>query len=328
MRFAHPQMLWLILPALAAAWWIWYRIEGRRASLLHPAPAASKERWSGKVARWLPPILKTAALILIVVGLARPQRISSVAGESGRGVDILLLIDTSESMNAIDFKPSNRLDAAKDTALRFVSGRVHDRIGLVIFGGAALLASPLTLDYDALATRLSELKAGMTHAPGTAIGDGIVTGVNHLRHSTAKSRIMILLTDGRSNADLIDPITAAKTAKTFGIRIYTIGTAKKGTSLIPIDDPVRGRVMARLDEDLDEETLERVASISGGKYYRATNLGELRSIYAAIDKLEKSEVELPRIISRNDIYRYPVGAAVLLLLLQMTLVNTLLLRWP
>jgi len=240
----------------------------------------------------------------------------------------MLAMDTSLSMAALDFKPGNRLDAAKETARRFVLGRAQDRMGLVVFGGATQLACPLTADSEALLSQLEGLEPGMTKTDGTALGDGIVSAVNHLKASDAKSRIAILLTDGRHNAGTIDPLTAARAALSFGIRVYTIGAAKKGTSLLPVDDPLRGRVLVPLEEDLDEELLSEIARITGGSYFRATNLRELREIYDTIDKLEKSQVRLPDIVSREELYPFPVLAAALLLLLEAALANTLLLRWP
>lgn len=336
MRFAAP-LFWLLLLAVLAALWRAILLEkARRPTLTFPGPLLSSDKSTRPLAtrslawlaRWLSLALTGGALVLIVAGLARPQKTRSRLQGLGRGIDIMLVTDVSLSMNALDFDPISRLDAAKDTALRFLRGRVQDRIGLVVFGGAALLACPLTHDYGALSERLGALEGGMTHVDGTAIGDGIVSGVNHLKASDAKSKIMILLTDGRSNSGLIDPITAAKTAAAYGIKVYAIGTAIKGESILPVDDPQRGRVMVRIQDDLDEETLAEVARIGGGNYWRATSLKELRSIYAEIDRLEKSAVKLPEIVSHDDLYAFPTAAAALLLLLEAALSGTLLMRWP
>jgi Ca-activated chloride channel family protein len=240
----------------------------------------------------------------------------------------MLAMDTSTSMSALDFAPLSRIDAAKDTARRFVEGRAQDRIGVIVFGGAPQLASPLTADYDAVYQVLDGLTPGMTQTDGTAIGDGIISAVNHLKDSDAKSKIIIMLTDGRSNTGLIDPITAAKTAASLGIKVYTIGCGKRGQSVMPVDDPVQGRVMVTIDDDLDEDLLDQIARMTDARYFRATSLKELREIYATIDKLEKSQVKLPDVVSRDDRYRFPVAAAALLLLLEAVLSNTWLLRWP
>jgi Ca-activated chloride channel family protein len=198
---------------------------------------------------------------------------------------------------------------------------------MVVFGGAPMLACPLTLDYDALIGRIEDMSAGMTGVDGTALGEGIISALNHLKAGTAKTKVIILLTDGRGNVGL-DAATAAKTAAALGVKIYAIGTAKRGESVMPVDDPSLGRVMVRVEEDLDEEGLLEVARITDGKYWRATNLTELRSIYAEIDKLEKTKVKLPEIVSRADLYGLPVLAAALILLAEALLSQGLLLRWP
>lgn len=329
MKFAYPRLLFLFLPALAALGWAVRMEMGKRASLIFTADVWDQPRsWNLLMARWGSLGLRALALSLVIVGLARPQKVMSRFQGTGKGIDIMMVLDTSLSMNALDFEPGNRMEAAKDTARRFILGRVQDRIGLTVFGGAPLLSCPLTTDYDAVQTRLTEIDAGMTHADGTAIGDGLISGVNHIKDSDAKSKILILLTDGRSNTGLIDPITAAKTAQPYGIKIYTIGTAKRGESIMPVDDPQHGRVMVRITDDLDEESLSEIARIGGGKYFRATNLKELRDIYAEIDRLEKSTVKLPDIVSHADLYRYPVAWACGLLLLELALSSTLFFRWP
>ncbi|MCX5796353.1 MAG: VWA domain-containing protein [Elusimicrobia bacterium] len=330
MRFAHPWMLLGVLPALAAAWWAAARLEpDNRPTLPYPALGAFAAEPSLRplLARWLPLGLRLLALLLVCVGLARPQKVTRQLQGWGEGIDMMLALDTSLSMNALDFQPLSRVEAAKDTAARFVRGRVEDRIGMVVFGGAPMLACPLTLDYDALIERIQGLSAGMTGADGTALGEGIISALNHLKAGKAKTKIIILLTDGRGNVGL-DAVTAAKTAAALGVKIYAIGTAKRGESLMPVDDPNLGRVMVRISDDLDEEGLLEVARLSGGKYWRATSLSELRSIYSEIDRLEKTKVKLPEIVSRADLYGLPVLAAALLLLLEAALSQGLLLRWP
>lgn len=330
MRLAHPWLLLAAIPVLAAAWWFATRQEpGRRPTLPFPALGtfAAAQSPRARLARWLPVGLRVLALLLLCLGLARPQKVTRRLQGWGQGIDIMMALDTSLSMNALDFQPFSRVDAAKDTAARFVRGRVEDHIGLVVFGGAPMLACPLTLDYDALIGRIAGLSAGMTGVDGTALGEGIISALNRLKAGTAKTRILILLTDGRGNVGL-DAVTAAKTAAAVGVKIYAIGTAKRGESLMPLDDPNLGRVMVRVGEDLDEETLLEVARITNGKYWRATNLSELRSIYAEIDKLEKSKVKLPETVSRADLYAGPVLAAALLLLAEVGLAQGLLLRWP
>ncbi|MBI4679427.1 MAG: VWA domain-containing protein [Elusimicrobia bacterium] len=328
MTLAHPYLLLLAAAALAACWWYGRSIEPRQSALTFPRIRAEKPSWRTQAARHLSPALKTAVLVLIAFGLARPQKVSSSAQGIGEGIDIILLLDTSTSMAALDFQPENRLYAAKDTATRFVRGRVQDRIGLVIFGGAAMLSCPLTLDYEALAGRIAELEPGMTHADGTAIGDGIVTGVNHIKNSDGKSKVLILLTDGRHNTGVIDPLTAAKVARTFGVKIYTVGCAKRGEALMPVDDPKFGRVMMRIKDDLDEDILTEIARLTDGRYWRATSLSELREVYSDIDRLEKTKVKLPEVVSRADRYHFPAALAAILLMAELALCSTFFLRWP
>lgn len=330
MTLAHPYALLLLVPAAAAAAWALLGWKRRQSALPFPASPGFWSSAAGlraRLTRLLPPALKSAALLLVVFSLARPQRVKSQLRGLGQGIDIMLAMDTSLSMSATDFSP-NRLEAAKDTARRFIEGRAEDRIGIVVFGGAPQLSSPLTLDYDALQGVLQTLVPGMTQTDGTAIGDGLVSALNHLKGSEAKSKIIILMTDGRSNTGVIDPVTAAKTAAAMGVKVYTIGTAQRGEALMPFDDPQRGRVMVRIDDDLDEELLTQIAQLTDGRYFRATNLKELQEIYATIDKLEKSRVKLPDVVSRDDIYRPFVLLAALLLLAEEALSATWLLRWP
>lgn len=332
MTFAHPWVLWLALPPLLALWWAHGR-PAARAALSFPA---SEGFWSAPpskaalLSRWLPASLKAAAAVLLAVGLARPQKTLPTLGGRGQGIDIMLTVDTSLSMRAEDLFP-NRLEAAKDTALRFIRGRVQDRIGLVAFGGAGVLACPLTLDYGALTERLQGLAPGMTRADGTAIGDGIAAAANHLRAGDAKSRVMILLTDGRSNVGGVDPVTAARAAQAFGIKIYAIGAARRGASVMTVPGTGLLGIMpqkVQIEEDLDEGLLTELARLTDGRYFRAENLGQLRDVYATIDKLEKSETRLPPAAAKDDLYRLPVLAAALLLLTQALLSRSLLMRWP
>lgn len=293
---------------------------GERLRARHPSVRA-------RAARWAPPVLLGLVLILIAAALARPQKISKLLGSEGEGIDIMLSIDSSLSMKAVDFKPT-RIDVAKATAKRFVQGRAQDRIGLTTFGGAPLLLCPPTFDYDALLGRLDELDAGMTRADGTAIGDGLASAVSRLKDTSAKSKVIILLTDGRSNTGVVDPLTAAKAAAAYGIKVYPIGVAGKGDSAMTIDDPRYGRVTVPVTDDLDEELLSEIARLTTGKAYRAKDGGELKNIFAEIDRLEKSKVALPKIAAVGDLHTWPLIAALLLLLLESALTAGPLLRWP
>ncbi|NNN07505.1 MAG: VWA domain-containing protein [Elusimicrobia bacterium] len=328
MRFADPWALLLAPLAWAAAALVLTR--GRDAALAYPAGELGRRlppSLRARLSRLAPPLVSAAALSLAAVGLARPQSVKLLPGGDGRGIDIMLTVDTSLSMSSIDIKP-NRITAAKEIAKAFVRGRVDDRIGLVTFGGAPLLACPLTVDRDALVERLDSLYPGMTKVDGTAIGDGLVSAANRLKDGTAKSKVIVLLTDGRSNTGIVDPITAAKTAAAIGAKIYAIGTAGRGTALMEVDDPKYGKQMVPTDDDLDDALLAQLASITGGKSYRAETRGELEKIFQEIDGLEKSEVKHPDIVAVADRHEPALAAAALILLAESALAATALLRWP
>lgn len=328
MRLLHPWLLLLVLPALAAGAAALLLSAGAKLSL--PSGERLRARapsLRARAARAATPVLLTLALCLIATALTRPQKTVKFAGGEGEGIDIMLSIDSSLSMKAVDFKPT-RVDAAKATARRFVLGRAQDRIGLTTFGGAPLLLCPPTLDYDALLGRLDELDAGMTRADGTALGDGLASAVARLRDSTAKSKVIILLSDGRANTGVVDPLTAAKAAASYGIKVYAIGVASKGESSMTIDDPRYGRVTVPVTDDLDEELLAEIARLTDGKAYRAQDGGELKNIFSAIDRMEKSKVALPKIAAVGDLNQWPLAAALVLLLLESALSAGPLLRWP
>ena len=331
MRWEEPYWLLAVLPAAAAAWAAWHWLESRRASWSFPdggALAHLAHGWGPSLAREIPYALRAAALVLCAAALARPQAVRRQAAGLTEGIDILLAMDTSTSMRALDFAPLDRIGAAKETAKRFITGRTADRIGVLDFGGAPLLNCPLTLDYDAVNDTIDSLEPGMTGVEGTAIGDGITAAVNHLRPGRAKSKVIILLTDGRSNTGLIDPLTAAKAAAAYGIKIYTIGTGKRGQSLIPIDQPGGGRALVPIDDDLDDEILTQIAEATGGKYFRAQSLRELSLIYSEIDRMEKAPVERPQTVSYTDLYPWFLVPALLLLSSEVWLTRTWLLRVP
>lgn len=331
MRFATPWAL-ALLP-LVAAWAVWgarRRLRGRATlpfSVGHLLAGVRAPRFDAP--RWVPLILRAAALLLLVVAAARPQQVLRRALPPNSGVDILLAIDTSPSMQALDIKPGNRLEAARRTARDFIQKRVNDRIGIVVFGGSAFISCPLTLDYESLLDFLDHVAINMTESDGTAIGDAIATAVNHLRGSQARSKVIVLLTDGRSNQGFItDPVLAAKTASSFGIKIYTIGTARKGKAPYPVQHPVYGTIIQQVDDDLDEETLQKIAQETAGEYYRAESLEQLQSIYDRIDALERSEVDVPEVVSYIDLFHLLLVPALALLALETVLTRTLLMTLP
>lgn len=275
----------------------------------------------------LPRRLMYAALFLAIWALARPQTVLKGEEARAKGIDIMLVMDTSESMRALDFDPLDRMAAAIRAAKNFVTRRQHDRIGLTVFAGVSFLACPLTLDYAALVEYLDEVEVGMTGTQNTAIGSGIATALNHLKKSTAKSKILIVLTDGRSNAGEVDPVTAAKAAQSLGVKIYTIGVGIRGESKIPVNDPLWGKRLVPIQEDLDEPTLLEVARVTEGNYFRATSAKELDKIYAEIDQLEKTDVDAPTPAAYQDKYLMWLLWAMLLmgsgLILQRTIWRTL-----
>ena len=290
-RFASPEFLWLLLLIPAAAYYFWWRrkrmVTELQFSSLQPFEKVSKtfrERL-----QHTPVALRFLGLACLIVALARPQSVSSRQNVSTEGIDIVLLLDVSGSMVAEDFTP-NRIEAAKRVAEEFIDGRQNDRIGLVIFSGVSFTQCPLTTDYTVLKRLLRQVKNGMV-VDGTAIGMAIANGVNRLKDSQAKSKVMILLTDGVNNRGEIDPITAAKIAATYGVRIYTIGVGARGEAPYPVQTPF-GIRRQLIPVDLDEKTLTTVAEMTGGKYFRATDDNTLKAIYKEINKMERSKIEV------------------------------------
>ena len=266
------------------------------------------------------------AIILIIIALARPQEVSKSDIPPAKGVDIILCMDTSGSMAALDFKP-NRLEAAKKAAIDFIKRRSNDRIGVVVFGETAIMTCPLTLDYPAIMEFIDMIYLKMIDSKGTAIGDAIMTSVNHIKTTAAKSKIILLLTDGRSNAGIIsDPVYAAKIAKTFDIKIYTIGTASKGKAEIPTGNPLNP--IGYIDEDLDEATLMEISNITEGKFFRAKNRKDLREIYSLIDSMEKTEFDVKIFSNYTDLYPYFLFPAIILLLMVFLLEKTYFMKIP
>ena len=273
------------------------------------------------------PVLKAAMFLLLIAALARPSSVASDKEYQTLGVDIIIALDISGSMLAEDFQPENRIFVAKQEAVKFIQGRENDRIGLVVFSKKAFTQCPLTLDYRILIELLSEIRVGMI-ADGTAIGMGIATAVNRLRDSNAKSKVIILLTDGENNAGNIDPITAAELAKSFNIKIYTIAVGKGGMVPFPVDDPLFGKRYVQADVEVDETTLKRIADITGGLFFRARDTAALSEIYERINKLEKSEVKVKEYRSYNELFPLFLIPALFLLLFDIVLRRTLLLKVP
>ena len=319
--FKHPWAL-LLMPLLGLLASLARAQSARRLnSAGMPAPLPALRTTRARMFAILPFWGRVLAITLLIFALARPQKASRGEAPPAEGIDIMLALDTSYSMAAEDFPPYNRLEAAKKAAADFVKKRRDDRIGVTVFGGTALLACPLTLDYQSVLEMLEASYLNMTRADGTAVGDAIVTAVNHLKESKAKSKVIVLLTDGRSNTGLVTDLNlAAKTAQAYDIKIYTIGTAGKGRAQISTGDPMQPVIY--IDEDLDEPTLREIAGLTGGEFYRAKNYAELDKIYSRIDSLEKTRFEAKSYTNYAELYLYFLAPALALLALLFILERT------
>ena len=273
----------------------------------------------------LPFVLRSIAVALLIIALARPQSFATGENVYTEGIDIAVVLDISGSMLAEDFKP-NRLEAAKDVIDEFIAGRTSDKIGLVVFSGKSFTQCPLTIDYSVLRNLLGEIKSGMIE-DGTAIGLAIANGVNRLKDSKAKSKILILLTDGVNNAGEVDPITAANIAQTFGIRIYTVGVGTRGNAPYPFQTPF-GVQYQMVPVEIDEAILQQVADITDGNYFRATDNKKLEEIYKEIDKMEKTRVEITSYRNAKELFYNWALAGLLLLFTEIVLSRTYLRRLP
>jgi Ca-activated chloride channel family protein len=327
-RFEDPGVLALLAIVPIAAWVRW-RLERRRTGTLRYAAVDSVLEARAGLSRWkprIPWVLRTLALAALIFALGRPQTGATSESVLTEGIDIVLAIDISTSMLAEDLEP-NRLVAAKAVAADFVTGRRNDRIGLVAFAGQAFTQVPLTLDYSVVTSLLAELDPGMI-TDGTAVGMGLATAVKRLQASDAESKVVILLTDGRSNAGEIGPVTAAQMAEALGVRVYTIGAGSRGTARVPVDDPFRGRVYATMRVDIDEESLQQIAEATGGRYFRATDTESLAAIYEEIDRLETTEIEVENFTQYEERFPLLVGLGLLLVVAEATLSRTLLRKLP
>ncbi len=259
------------------------------------------------------PFVWAAGMVLLTVALARPRSGVTYEEYLTRGVDIILTLDCSGSMLSEDFKPDNRLAVAKAVVKDFVKSRPNDRLGLVVFSGQAFTQCPLTLDHGILLTFLDKVEVGLIE-DGTAIGNALAISVDRLTKSDAKSKVIVLLTDGQNNRGEVDPLTAAQIAQTFGIKVYTVGVGTKGFAMMPVEDPVFGKRYVQMQVNIDEDVLTKIAQKTGGKYFRATDPEKLKEIYQTIGSLEKSEVKTRQQVSWNDHYRWFLVPGLLLLL--------------
>ena len=266
------------------------------------------------------------AVPLMIVALARPQNVEDQSRTNAEGIDIVLAIDVSTSMLAQDFKP-DRITAAKEVAASFVADRPTDRIGLVVFAGESLTQSPLTTDQSTLQTMLARIRSGVIE-DGTAIGNGLATSINRLRESDAKSKVIILLTDGVNNRGQISPLTAAEIAKEYGIRVYTIGVGTRGQAPYPATDMFGNQTVVMADVEIDEQVLTSIAEQTGGQYFRATDKQKLEAIYDQINTLEKSKVEVSQYTVLHEEYLPYLLAALAVLVLEFVMRYLILKRIP
>jgi len=271
-------------------------------------------------------VFRIIALSALIVAFARPQTGITSETVTAEGIDIVLVVDISSSMLAEDLQP-NRLEAAKAVAAEFVMGRRNDRIGLVVFAGQAFTQVPLTLDYSVVTDLLGQMEVGMIQ-DGTTVGMGLATAVKRLQASDAESKVIVLLTDGRSNTGEIGPVTAAQMAQALGVKVYTVGAGSRGTARVPVDDPTVGRRYVNMQVDVDEPTLQEIAELTGGRYFRATDTESLSQIYGEIDALETTEIEVQNFTSYGELFHYPLAAGLLLLVLEVGVGQTVLRKLP
>ncbi len=328
MHFASPYYLWLLtLLVPMIGYYVWRALQGGASiQISSVAGVVRAPRTVRYYLRHLPFVLRAAAFALLVVALARPQDIEQNVRSNTEGIDIMLAIDVSGSMLARDFKP-DRITAAKEVAGSFIADRYGDRIGLVAFAGEAFTQSPLTTDQSTLQTLLARIRSGLIE-DGTAIGNGLATAINRLRESDAKSKVIILLTDGVNNRGEIAPMTAAEIAKAQGIRVYTIGVGTEGMAPYPAIDMGGNLIFVNQKVEIDEKVLKAISDMTGGRYFRATDKDKLKAVYDEINQLEKSKVEVTEHISYHELFLVWALAALGLLLAEFLLSNLVLKRIP
>lgn len=314
----------LVLIPVLVIWYVAKNNSQQGAIIISDASARGLSSWKTSL-RHLPFIIRLLAIACIITALAKPQTKNDLQQTEGDGVDIVLCIDVSGSMTAQDFQP-NRLEAAKNVAADFVSRRLSDRIGVVIFAGESFTQCPITTDHRVLLAAIENIHNGLLE-DGTAIGSGLGTSVDRLRNSKSKSKVIILLTDGENNGGLIDPKTAKEIAKTFGIKVYTIGVGTDGYAPQPVNTPL-GVQMQSTKVTIDEKLLTEIANETGGKYFRAKDNNSLSKIYTDIDNLEKSKVEISTLTRYTEKFFPFVMAALALLLLEIIFRYTLFRKFP
>ena len=302
-HFAHPGRLWLIPAVLIPlAVWYYFKLRNFNATMKFSRleDFGANRLTLRKVLAWLPPVLNFFVITLIIIAIARPQSTADDETVEKEGIDIIISMDISGSMQSCDFKP-NRLEAAKNVACEFIQARENDRIGIVLFAGESFTQCPLTADRPTLINLMSQVKNGIIN-DGTALGMGLANAVARIKDSDAKSKVIILLTDGMNNCGEIEPVNAAEIAATYGIRVYTIGVGTQGTAPFPTTDIWGRKVYEQKKVDIDDATLQKIAEITDGKYFRATNNQALKNVYEQIDKLEKTKMMSMTISHAEDLF--------------------------
>jgi Ca-activated chloride channel homolog len=339
LEFNGLGVLWVLAPlfvAWLAAWWLLPRWLGRRESAVRFSSVGRVRRLGGSpslVARRAAQLLRVVVVALLILAMARPQTGRKQTKVHSEGVDIVLVLDTSGSMQALDLdgdrsleRRRNRLEVAKTVVEEFVAKRDNDQVGLVVFGNEAFTQCPLTLDHDVLASFLDRVEIGMA-GDGTAIGSALGIAVKRLRDSTAKSKVIVLLTDGRNNAGALSPTKAAEVAHTFGIRIYAVGAGTRGKAPFIVES-VFGRQVVYEGVEIDEATLRAIADETGGEYFRAEDREALAKVYDEIDRLEKTEMTMDTFTEYNERFRLLVTPALALLLVEVVLLGGRLRKLP
>jgi Ca-activated chloride channel family protein len=327
MVFENPLyflLLLLLIPMIG--WYIWKLRKSQASLQLSSSEGFEKAPNTYKIyLRHFPFVLRILAFTFLVIALARPQTTNSWNTSTTEGIDIMLSLDISSSMLAMDLKP-DRLEAAKDVAASFINGRPTDNIGLVVFSGESFTQCPLTTDHAVLLNLLKDVQCGMIE-DGTAIGHGLATAVSRLKDSKAKSKVIILLTDGTNNRGEIAPVTAAEIAKTFGIRVYTVAVGTKGEAPYPVQTAVGTRTQM-IPVEIDEQTLTQIAQITGGLYFRATNTAALKEIYQEIDQMEKTKMSVQEYSKKQEEYAFFAMIGLFCFLLELLLRYTILKNIP
>ncbi len=332
--WASPWAFALLLPLALLTVWMWYARRRRTATVQFSHLEGFLKVHRGYRARvsWLPMVVKVAALTLAIFALARPQRADTKIKRNVEGIDIMIVFDISDSMLIEDMEPENRLESAKLTVAKFVKGRVSDRVGLIVFAGESYTRVPMTLDYPLLLNNLAAVETANNMKMGTAIGVALANGVGRIKDSTAKSRVIILMTDGENNTGTIDPETALEIAKGYGIKIYSIGVGRDGDSQLPVlVEDVFGRKVKRyrpIHSSVNEELLTKMAKDTGGKFWRATNGEALRSVFSEINQLERTNIETSQLTRYAELFPPYLKWAVILYILAVFIGSTVLRKGP